>query len=171
MRDVAGGIVKIKLENDGKGKSEDHYLQIPEDTANGLVLILLKNISPSDAETEVSMVATTSKPGVVNPKFTLKASSNSLPGGSERNSRRHRRHSGIGRPRNRQGAARHSDLDGRRESFNVRQIRGAIRRRANLDYRPGRREVGKVFERTSDPGRSFLRCATGHFAEDGSSMR
>lgn len=52
--DVASGNVELASEKNGNRKSERHHLQIPEDVANGLMLTLVKNISPSETETTVS---------------------------------------------------------------------------------------------------------------------
>jgi len=67
--DVASGTLEISTDKDSKQKSEQQHLDIPEDAANGLLPILLKNISPSEAETTVSLVATSSKPRVVKLKI------------------------------------------------------------------------------------------------------
>jgi hypothetical protein len=65
--DVASGNLEISSDKDkgSKQKTDQQHLQIPEDAANGLIPLLLKNISPSEPETTVSMVTTTSKPRVV----------------------------------------------------------------------------------------------------------
>lgn len=63
--DVASGKVEI---SSGTQKPEQQHLQIPEDAANGLILTLLKNLSPG-TETTVSMVTTSSKPRVVKLKI------------------------------------------------------------------------------------------------------
>jgi hypothetical protein len=63
--DATSGDVEVASEKDGKRKSEKHHLQIPEDLANGIILTLLKNISPSEPEATVSMLVTSSKPRVV----------------------------------------------------------------------------------------------------------
>jgi hypothetical protein len=67
--DVASRNVEIVSGKDPKQKPEQQHLQIPEDAANGLILILLKNISPADAETTFSMVTPSSKPRVVKLKI------------------------------------------------------------------------------------------------------
>jgi hypothetical protein len=51
--------------DDGKEKSINDRLKLPPDIANGLTLILLKNIPPDAQKTTVSMVATTPKPRMV----------------------------------------------------------------------------------------------------------
>jgi hypothetical protein len=63
--DVASGDVEVSSDEDGKHKTEQHHLRIPEDVANGMLLTLVKNISPSEPETTVSMLATSAKPRVV----------------------------------------------------------------------------------------------------------
>lgn len=67
--DVASGNVEISSGNDPKSKPQQQHLQIPEDAANGLIFVLIKNLSPADAETTVSMVATSSKARVVKLKI------------------------------------------------------------------------------------------------------
>lgn len=63
--EVSSGDVRITSLKDPKQKTEQQHLQIPEDTANGLTLILVKNLSPAEPEITVSMVTTSSKPRVV----------------------------------------------------------------------------------------------------------
>jgi hypothetical protein len=83
--DAARGTVEVRSESekDGKEKSEEYHLQIPEDAANGLTLILLKNISP-ESETTVSMVATTSQPRVVKLKIHSEGEQQFFTGGFPR---------------------------------------------------------------------------------------
>jgi hypothetical protein len=59
------GEVTVRYVEDGKEKTATKQLQLPLDTANGLVLTLLKNIAPETPETKVAFVAPTSKPRVV----------------------------------------------------------------------------------------------------------
>ncbi len=59
------GRVTIRYTEDGEEKTADDHLPLPADLANGLILTLLKNISPDAAETKVSFVALTPKPRVV----------------------------------------------------------------------------------------------------------
>ena len=66
---VATGDVEVSSVKKGTPKSEHHRLQIPEDAANGLMVTLLKNLSPSEPETTVSIVSTSSKPRVVKLKI------------------------------------------------------------------------------------------------------
>jgi hypothetical protein len=67
--DAVSGNVKISLEKKGKDKDEQQHVDIPEDAANGLILTLLKNLSPSVPESTVSFVTTSSKPKVVKLKI------------------------------------------------------------------------------------------------------
>jgi hypothetical protein len=67
--EVASGTVEISSGKDPKQKAEQQHLQIPEDASNGLILALLKNLSPAEPETTVSMVTTSSKPRVVKLKI------------------------------------------------------------------------------------------------------
>src|SRR5258708_7705851 len=66
---AADGTVKVRTEKEGKNTEEERRLDIPDDSANGLTLVLLKNISPSEPETTVSMVTPSSKPRVVKLKI------------------------------------------------------------------------------------------------------
>jgi len=52
-------------DDDGKDKEASERLKIPPDLANGIILILLKNIPPDTAQTKFSMVAATPKPRLV----------------------------------------------------------------------------------------------------------
>jgi hypothetical protein len=67
--EVASGDVRTASLKDPKQKTEQQHLQIPEDTVNGLTLILVKNLLPGEPEMTVSMVATSSKPRVVKLKI------------------------------------------------------------------------------------------------------
>ena len=67
--DVATGDVEVSSDKGGKHRTQHHHLQIPEDAANGLIPTLLKNLSPSETETVVSMVSASSKPRVIKLKI------------------------------------------------------------------------------------------------------
>jgi hypothetical protein len=60
--DVSKGEVMIRSIEDGKQKVVTERPDISEDDANGMILTLLKNISPATPETKVSMITTSSKP-------------------------------------------------------------------------------------------------------------
>jgi hypothetical protein len=63
--DRAAGMVKVSYVDDGKTKTVEEKMDLPEDLANGLVTTLLENVSPSTPKTVVSLVAITSNPRLV----------------------------------------------------------------------------------------------------------
>ncbi len=63
--DASTGQVTVRSTNDGKEKIEKDHLDLPPDLANGLILVLLKNLRPDAAETKVSYLAATPKPRLV----------------------------------------------------------------------------------------------------------
>jgi hypothetical protein len=64
--DAAGGRVTVRYrEDDGKEKTAEEQMSLPEDLANGIMLTLLKNIAPDVAPTQVSMLVATPKPRLV----------------------------------------------------------------------------------------------------------
>jgi hypothetical protein len=64
--DGSTGAVTVRYrDDDGKEKTATRRLTLPPDLANGMVPILLKNISPDVKSTSVSMVAATPKPELV----------------------------------------------------------------------------------------------------------
>jgi hypothetical protein len=64
--DTVGGRVTVRYrEDDGKEKTVEEQMSLPEDLANGIVLTLLKNIAPDAGSTKVSMVVATPKPRLV----------------------------------------------------------------------------------------------------------
>lgn len=66
------------------GKEKSYQLKMPDDTANGLLLTIIKNLPTVDTETTVSLVTTSSKPRVV--KFRIRPSGTQpfSAGGAER---------------------------------------------------------------------------------------
>ena len=60
--DASKGEVHIRSMEDGEEKVATEHVDIPEDSANGMILTLLKNISAEISETKVSMITTSSKP-------------------------------------------------------------------------------------------------------------
>ena len=62
--DVRTGTVTVQTFEKGKEKTVSRHLDFPDDVANGLLLILLKNVDPS-AETTVSYVVASTKPRMV----------------------------------------------------------------------------------------------------------
>ena len=65
----ATGKVTVRAD---KGDEKSYQLKIPADAANGLLFTLIKNLPTLDADTTVSLVATSSKPRVV--KFRIRPS-------------------------------------------------------------------------------------------------
>jgi hypothetical protein len=62
--DMRTGTVTVQTFEKGKEKTVTSHLDLPDDIANGLLLILLKNVDPS-SETTVSFVAASTKPRIV----------------------------------------------------------------------------------------------------------
>ena len=65
----ASGEVTVRYTEDGEEKMIEEQLELPHDLANGMILTLLKNISPKTPKTTVSMVAITPKPRLVKLEF------------------------------------------------------------------------------------------------------
>jgi hypothetical protein len=64
--DVKSGRVTVRYrEKGGEEKSESEPMKLPPDLANGLILTLLKNVSPHTPKTTLSMLAFTPKPQLV----------------------------------------------------------------------------------------------------------
>jgi hypothetical protein len=62
----ASGEVKVRYTDEaGKEKLLEDRVELPADLANGLILVLLKNVSPTTPKTTVSMLAITPKPRLV----------------------------------------------------------------------------------------------------------
>jgi len=68
--DAASGNVTVKTAEHGKDKTATKHLDIPSDTANGLLFILAKNLDPSASETVLSMVAVSEKPRLIKLQIT-----------------------------------------------------------------------------------------------------
>ena len=72
--DRASGRVRVRYaDDDGKDKSVDEQMKLPEDLSNGIILTLLKNVPPQAAPPTLSMVAFTPKPRVVKLEITRAA--------------------------------------------------------------------------------------------------
>jgi hypothetical protein len=59
------GEVTARYQEDGKEKTDTKQLHLPPDVANGVLLTLLKNVSPGATQTNVAYVAPNSKPRLV----------------------------------------------------------------------------------------------------------
>jgi hypothetical protein len=68
--DMKSGRVDVRQVKDGKEEKLSERHELPDDLANGLILTLLKNISPETPKTIVSMLAITPKPRLVKLEFT-----------------------------------------------------------------------------------------------------
>lgn len=62
---AATGQVTIRYRDNDREKEETHHLGLPADLANGILLNILKNISPNTKETKVSYVGGAPKPRIV----------------------------------------------------------------------------------------------------------
>lgn len=68
--DARSGRVHVRYtDEDGKEKVIEERLKLPPDLANGMILTLLKNVSPKVPKTSVSMLAITPKPLLVKLDF------------------------------------------------------------------------------------------------------
>lgn len=63
--DAATGKITVRTVAKGKEELTTKHLDLPSDISNGLLSTLVKNVDPSAPETIVSMVATSSKPRLV----------------------------------------------------------------------------------------------------------
>lgn len=68
--DVKSGQVTVRYTDKGKEETIAEKMELPDDLANGLILTLLKNISPATPKTVVSMLAITPKPRLVKLELT-----------------------------------------------------------------------------------------------------
>jgi len=67
---VSTGQVAVRYQDKDQEKVETDHLDLPPDLANGILLNLLKNISPNTKETKVSYVGGAPKPRVVHLSIT-----------------------------------------------------------------------------------------------------
>jgi len=68
---AASGRVVVKHTNDhGEEKVEDERMHLPDDLANGMILLVLKNVPPGGVPPTLSMIAATPKPRIVKLKIT-----------------------------------------------------------------------------------------------------
>jgi len=63
--DAITGEVTVQYVENGKEKTATEKIHLPPDIANGMVLTLLKNISPDGSETKLSFVVATPRPKLV----------------------------------------------------------------------------------------------------------
>jgi len=67
---AASGQVTVRYQDKNREKVETDHMDLPPDLANGILLTLLKNISPDTKETKVSYVAAAPKPRIVHLSIT-----------------------------------------------------------------------------------------------------
>jgi hypothetical protein len=70
--------------DDGKEKVSTDHIDLPADVANGMVLVLLKNVRPDVKQTTLAFVATTPKPRLVKLLVTSEGEEPFSTGGSTR---------------------------------------------------------------------------------------
>jgi hypothetical protein len=88
--DMKTGQVTVRYTEDGKDNTHSEKMELPDDLANGLILTLLKNISPETPKTVVSMLAITPKPRMVKLEFTPDGKESFSTGGTGREATRYR---------------------------------------------------------------------------------
>jgi hypothetical protein len=67
---TATGQVTVRYQDKGREKVKADHLNLPPDLANGILLILLKNILPDTKETKVSYIGADPKPRLVHLSIT-----------------------------------------------------------------------------------------------------
>jgi len=83
--DASTGQISVRYTDDkGNPKVDSEHMELPADLANGMFLVLVKNIDPAKAETTVSAVAGEPKPRVVKVLITPGGKAPFLVGGSKR---------------------------------------------------------------------------------------
>ena len=68
--DVRTGTVTVRSIKNGKEKKITKHVEIPPDVANGLLLIIAKNLDPSAPKTVVTMIAGSSGPQIVKVNYS-----------------------------------------------------------------------------------------------------
>jgi len=68
--DATSGNITVRSTEKGKEKVLIKHLELPPDVANGMIMILAKNLDPSAPVTSVSMVAVSTSPRVVKLNFS-----------------------------------------------------------------------------------------------------
>jgi hypothetical protein len=93
---VPDGTFKLHAVHGGKAQDDERRLEIPEDAANGITLVLLKNIKSADAENSLSWVNLSSKPAIVKLKVHSEAEQGFRIGSSPRKATHYVVHVDIG---------------------------------------------------------------------------
>jgi hypothetical protein len=88
--DAQTGQVRVRYtDNDGHEKVIEKRMDMPDDLANGLLMVLLKNIAPEAPKTTVSILAFTPDPRMVKLEFTRGADDVFYVSGSKRTALRY----------------------------------------------------------------------------------
>jgi hypothetical protein len=82
--DRPNGHVVVRYTEDGKPKVEDERMKLPPDLANGMIIVLLKNIRRDALPESLSMVAATPKPRMVKLKPSVVGQDAFVVGGTKR---------------------------------------------------------------------------------------
>lgn len=83
--DTSTGQVVVRYTDDkGKPKMESQHMDLPDDIANGMFLVLMKNIDPAQPQTTVTVVAGEPKPRLVKVIITPEGEAPFLIGRSRR---------------------------------------------------------------------------------------
>ncbi len=78
---VASGTVTTRTEESGHEAAETVHMDLPTDLANGMLLMMLKNVSPSGPATTVSYLAATPKPRLIHLRIEPAAGQGFVVGG------------------------------------------------------------------------------------------
>ena len=68
---TAGRVIVRYTNDQGEEKVEDEHMDPPTDLANGMIIVLLKNVRPEALPPSVSLIAATPKPRLVKLKITV----------------------------------------------------------------------------------------------------
>ena len=79
--DMATGTVTTRTEESGHEVAETVHMDLPTDLANGMLLMMLKNVSPSGPATMVSYLAATPKPRLIHLRIEPAAKQGFVVGG------------------------------------------------------------------------------------------
>lgn len=79
--DMTTGIVTTRTGEGGRETAETVHMDLPADLANGMLLMMLKNVSPTTAVTTVSYLAATPKPRLIHLRITPSGETGFVVGG------------------------------------------------------------------------------------------
>jgi len=88
--DTASGRVAVRYaDDDGKEQRDVNQMQMPPDLSNGLILTVLKNVSPQEHPKSLSFVAATPKPRLVKLEIASDGTERFSTGGTARHAERY----------------------------------------------------------------------------------